>query len=209
MTSDTEIYCKCMEELLPRFRLSKSIFRREITTGNDWLDAEIVFLQLRKMLELIAFGSLAANKTIYATARAKFASDWRAKKILEYVEDINPNFYPQPLRIESITQESKRKHFHLQPLQEGFLTKEEFAQLYDYCGDVLHARNPFGNAGPVVHVGRSAQEWLSRIENLVSLHRAQLITGGCWLGAVPDKDGKVHTYTAEPFTTTLEEQSAS
>jgi hypothetical protein len=197
MKPDTEIYSACMEELLPRFQLVKSIFARKVTTSNHWFDAEIVFLQFRKMLEQIAFASLAANKVVYAAARAKFASEWRATQILKYIGEVNPEFYPQPLKIASVTQESDRKHFYLEPLEDGFLTKEEFVQLYDHCGDVLHARNPYSGAGPVVHVGRSAEKWHSRIENLVSLHRAQLVTGGCWLGAVPDKDGRVHTYTAE------------
>jgi len=199
MPTDAEIYCACMEDLLPRFKLVRSILARELTAGNDWLDTEIVFLQFRKMLELIAFASLAANKKVYAAARAQFAADWRAKKVLDYLEKANPGFYPQPMRVVSVTQQAGRKRHHLEPLQEGFLTREDFVKLYDYCGDVLHARNPYSKATPSVHVGRPAQDWLSRIEKLVVLHRVRLATGACWLGAVPDNDNRVHTYTAEPW----------
>src|SRR5690349_18473218 len=104
MPADTEIYCACMEDLLPRIRLLQSFFARSITTGSDSLDAEIVFLQFRKILEQIAFASLAANKEAYSAARAKFANDWRAKKMLKYLEHVNPEFYPQPLRIASVEQ---------------------------------------------------------------------------------------------------------
>lgn len=65
--------------------------------------------------------------------------------------------------------------------------------------DVLHARNPFTEAPPEVSVRIPAPDWLTRIETLVGLHKAQLVTGGLWIGAVPDKDGRVHTYTAQPM----------
>lgn len=197
--SDTEIYCACMEDLLPRLRLITSICARTFTTGYELLDGELIFLQFRKILEQVAFASLAANKEVYAAARAKFAADWRAKKILEYLESVNPEFYPQPFTIASVAIESGRRRFHFEPLESGFLTKDEFAELYEYCADILHARNPYGAGSPIVNTRLSAPEWLSRIEKLITLHRVHLISGGCWLGAVPDKDGRVHTYTAEPL----------
>jgi hypothetical protein len=188
-----------MEDLPPRIRLARSIFARTITTGTDFLDAEIVFLQFRKMLEQIAFASLAANRKAYSAARAKFATEWRAKTMLEYLEQVNAEFYPQPLRVAAVTPHPEAaRQFKLEPLMDGFLTKDDFVELYDYCGDILHARNPYGGGGRVINVRLPAQEWLSRIEKLVGLHQARLLTGGCWIGAVPDKDGRVHTYTADP-----------
>ena len=178
--------------------MAESVFARSVTTGNDGLDAEIVFLQFRKMLEQIAFASLVANEAVYSAARAKFATEWRATQVLKYLGEVNPHFYPEPLRIASVSQQVGRKFFKMEPLADGFLTKDNFVELYDYCSDVLHARNPYSTARSVIHVGRPAQEWLSLIEKLVALHRVQLVTGVMWIGAVPDKDGKVHTYTAEP-----------
>jgi hypothetical protein len=197
--SDTEIYCACMGDLLQRLQLIRSICVRTLTTGHELFDGELVFLQFRKILEQLAFASLAANKEAYAAARAKFAGDWRAKKILDYVESLNPEFYPQPFTIGSFSIESGHRHFQFKPLEGGFLTKEEFAELYEYCTDILHARNPYSGGSTIINTRLSALEWLDRIERLISLHRVRLISGACWLGAVPDKDGKVHTYTAEPL----------
>lgn len=171
---------------------------QKITTANESLDTEIVFLQFRKMLEQIAFASLAANKAAYAAARAKFATDWRANRLLEYLAQVNPDFYPQPLYVASVAPFRESRLIRFEPLVDGFLKKDEFVELYDYCGDVLHARNPYGNGGRVINVRLHVREWLSRIEKLVGLHHAKLLTGGLWVGAVPDADGKVHTYTAEP-----------
>ena len=182
-----------MEQLLPRFELVKCVFAKQVTSGHDFLDAEIVFLQFRKMLEQIAFASLVANKDIYSKVYASFANDWRATKMLKQVEELNPEFYPQPLKEGLRKVEGGKRRIHLEPLVDGFLTKDDFVQLYDRCGDLLHSQNPY-KAVSTIHLGRSPKEWLSRIQHLVALHRAQLVTGACWIGAVPDKDGKVHTY---------------
>ena len=199
VNTDAELYCSCMEQLLPRFELVRCVFEKQVTSGHDFLDAEIVFLQFRKMLEQIAFASLVANKDVYSKVRSSFATDWRATKMLGHLGEVNPEFYPQPLKEASRRVEGGKRHIHLEPLLDGFLTKDDFVRLYDHCSDLLHSQNPYKGACPTIHVGRSAKEWLSRIQHLVALHRAQLVTGGCWIGAVPDKDGKVHTYSAEPM----------
>jgi len=199
LPTDPEIYCECMEDMLPRFRLARSILYRTVTSGVELLDTEILFLQFRKMLEQIAFASLVANKAVYSAARAKFANDWRAKKMLEYLAQVNPEFYPVPLRLVSTTPRGDGTNFHqLEPLTDGFLTKDEFVELYDYCADILHVWNPYDSRSRTINVRLHVRDWLSRIEQLVSLHQAQLVSGSCWVAAVPDKDGKVHTYPAQP-----------
>jgi hypothetical protein len=188
-----------MEQLLPRFKLLKSVFARQFSTGHDFMDAEIVFLQFRVMLEQIAFASLVANKDAYSKARAQFATEWRAAKMLKYLEQVNPDYYPQPLKHAGTTiEDDGKRHHRLEPLVDDFLTKDDFIELYDHCGSVLHAQNPYSGV-TTIHVGRTAQDWLERIESLIKLHRARLVTSSCWVVTVPDKDGKVHVATAEPF----------
>jgi hypothetical protein len=156
------------------------------------------FLQFRKMLEHVAFSSLVSNKDAYSKARAQFATDWHAQRMLAHLEKVNSDFYPLPVTLASTTIEADgKRHQHFEPVTSGFLTKADFVELYNYCGDVLHAQNPY-QTRTTINVRLSVQEWLARIETLVKLHRVQLITGGVWLCTVPDKDGKVHTYTAEP-----------
>lgn len=109
-----------MEELLPRFRLARAVFNKELTLGQINLDVELVFLQFRKILEQIAFASLVANKDAYSAARKNFATDWRAPKILKYLEAVNPHFYPEPLKIASQSSEGGRRRLNLQRLSDGF-----------------------------------------------------------------------------------------
>ena len=77
---DTSRYLQCMQEVRERLKLIELVTERKLTTGREFSDVEFVFLQLRKILELIAFASLTANKEKYSAVHAKFATHWKAKE---------------------------------------------------------------------------------------------------------------------------------
>jgi hypothetical protein len=62
MNAEIVTYCTCMEEVNLRIGLVRSVVARSNTTGREDFDAELVFVRLRKTLEMIAFASLSANK---------------------------------------------------------------------------------------------------------------------------------------------------
>ena len=184
MNAEIVTYCNCMEEVKLRVGLVRSMVSQSITTGREDFDAELVFVQLRKTLELIAFASLSANKAKYSAAYDNFATHWNAKRMLAYIEKVNPNFYPIPVRDTGVNAEGIR-YFDL--LAEGFLTKDEFVTLYDKCGQILHARNPFTTQDPVIQLGYSVSDWGLRIQNLLSLHRVHLVDSpDTWLVSMKD-----------------------
>ena len=79
-------------------------------------DNEFAWLQLRKVVELVAFSAIAADKNRYVALRLQqntknnFQDDWRAEKILGHLSNINPKFLPQPLGQMKI-QPDGTKHF--------------------------------------------------------------------------------------------------
>lgn len=89
-------YANCMEEIKLRTFSIKLIMEKEKTTGFLYTDIEFICLQFRKILELISLANLSANKEQYAKQYIKFKTHWNAKKILEDIKKINPNFYPKP-----------------------------------------------------------------------------------------------------------------
>jgi len=108
------------------------------------------------------------------------------------MKKVNSDFYPAPLkRASTSTEADGRKHHRFEHLTAGFLTKDDFVKLYDHCGDMLHAQNPYRGRN-TIHTRLSAQEWFARIENLVKVHQTRLVTSSCFIVLVPDKDGKVH-----------------
>lgn len=127
---------------------------------------EFIYLQFRRILELIAFGSLIVNKEAYAQQYANFASHWRAKNLIKGLEEVNPWFYPEPL-IESVHEGV----LHARPREADHLTKADFIALYDLCGDVLHTPNPFKPAVDYARYGREVGLWKDKIISLLDVHR--------------------------------------
>jgi len=195
--SDVVTYCNCMAEIRRRIALVQAVVGASLTTGQNDFDIEIVFLQLRKVLELIALGSLTANKKEYSAAYEKFASHWNAERVLRDVAKINRSFFPVPLDPPQIMPNGV-KHFSQPP--DGFLTKDEFALLYDKCGKILHARNPFSAESPTVQIGYSVAQWVSRIQKLLGLHLVNLVNGDIWVVQIPN-EGNVMAFPASEVST--------
>jgi hypothetical protein len=61
-----------MEEVRDRISLVEAVVQYRVTTGFEACDKDLVFLELRKVLELVAFASLTANKEKYSLAHAGF-----------------------------------------------------------------------------------------------------------------------------------------
>jgi hypothetical protein len=104
---------------------------------------ESVCLQFRKVLELIAFSSLIANKDRYSAAYANFASNWNAELLLKDLRRINPKFYPMP--IEERPSERAGIKTDAIPVTDEYLTEEDLVNIYKKCGGMLHAANPYGS----------------------------------------------------------------
>lgn len=123
-------------------------------------------LQLRKLLELIAFSSLVSYQEAYRSVRNDIAKDWHAARILRKIESINPEFYLVPI------DGSDRKGWHR--VQGGYLTRKQFERLYDKCGAMLHSQNPFSKGKSSLAFHKKVPEYLDRIETLLSEHLVEL-----------------------------------
>ena len=193
---DAGTYCRCMEEIKIRIGVVSSLLSGKIPIQREDVLGEFICVQLRKVLELIAFGSLTANKDAYAEAHRDFATHWNAKKLLSKLEHIHPEFYPRPIAFGP--SDDKRIH-HFEYVQDGFLTRGEFVILYRHCGEVLHARNPFRTPTTIKFEG-TMQEWVTRIQQLLKFHLMRLAgSEDVWVVQMehPD-DGKVHAIIGQP-----------
>jgi hypothetical protein len=64
------------------------------------------------------------------------------KKDPEKVKDYqSPDFYPRPTR--QIKDPKKSGHFTLEPIESGYLTQDNFLELYNLSSTLIHATNPF------------------------------------------------------------------
>lgn len=174
-----------MERVRHHVSVADTVFAGGIDTGHADLNTELIFLHFRKALEAVAFSSISANREQYAAARAGFATEWNARRMICFVEDVNPNFYPVPLQPPRETVPGQK---HFDRVQDGFLTKDDFVALYDISAEVLHSRNPYNPAGYTIDFKYTVDAWSSRIKALLSWHFVQLLgVDGLWVARVANE----------------------
>ncbi len=126
MGRDIQVYCNCIERVRYHVSIADTVFACRIDTGHHDLNSELIFLHFRKALEEIAFASLSANREKYSQARAGFATEWNARRMLGFIEKVNANFYPVPLKP---PREIAPGQKHFDRVSDGYLTKGDFATL--------------------------------------------------------------------------------
>ena len=192
-----QMYCNSMEEVKTRISIVRSVANRSLSLRiGDLFDYELVCIHFRKCLELIAFASLMANKDRYAEVHNNFTKHWKAKGILDELNKIHPEFYPSPIEHNN----GQQGVHEYKELTSGFLTQEEFKNLYDKCSEVLHTRNPFRVDKASIDFGKSIVEWSRLIQKLLNMHYMRLIDDdGLWVVHMKHQnDGKVHVYKVGP-----------
>lgn len=155
---------------------------------------ESVCLQFRKILELIAFGSLIANKARYSTVHKNFESHWNAELLLKDLFRINPDFYPKPVEEKPSTISGVIND--LVPIMDGYLTQQEFVQIYKKCGGMLHAANPYGSKTGYHFYEKSFPVWREKVIRLLNCHQVHLYgeTSFWLIHMLEDGDNEVHFY---------------
>jgi hypothetical protein len=190
---DIEKYCLQMEEVKSRIAFLESVLEGLISLGRNDFDAELLAVHIRKILELIAFSSMIANKDQYSLLHQNFAKHWNAKDLLDRLESINPDFYPLPVKIESVNSEGVK---NLQPIEKKYLTKNQFISLYDRCSSLLHTKNPYSDKTVAPFDKADAKKWIFHIQKLLAFHRARMFgnTEGWLIVMQHESDGRVHGF---------------
>lgn len=185
-----DLYTNCMEEIKKRTEVITEHLNGGYNEKYLITETEFLCVQLRKVLENIALASLVANKEKYSSVRKNFASDWNAKRILNDLEEANPNFYPKP------TEQIRKPDgtFSMVDITKGFLTKDQFVHLYNKCGELLHADNPYGNKKNFEIFYSQIGNWLKKIITLLNHHVITLSDETIIIALMQsDEDGKPHT----------------
>ncbi|MDJ0837566.1 MAG: hypothetical protein QNK37_13715 [Acidobacteriota bacterium] len=104
--SNIERYLGFMEEVKCRIHVVQSFYQKEWSAIYRITTIESLCLQIRKILESIALGSLVLNKEQFEKHGVKFHKFYHASRILRDIEGLNPEFYPVPI-IEEPSKEFK------------------------------------------------------------------------------------------------------
>lgn len=195
---DAEKYCGLMEELKFRMEVVDYFISGRGHAVYQPATIESACLQLRKILELVAFGSLVANVEAYNSVYSKVSKKWHAAEILEELERVNPEFYPSPVvEVPSTIPGVLLRHEKRGP---GYLTKEDFPEVYGRCGVIAHAANPFGKGIDYGYYFKMIPLWRNQVLHLLNCHELHLLDkpGMYVIHMKEDRDNRVHYYKFEP-----------
>lgn len=195
MEPDIQAYKSLMEEIKRRVAVVHALLSNDITILYRATHIESMVLQVRMITELIALGSLAANKPLFEEQRQKFEKHWNLDKILKSVEQLNPNFYPRPIK--EIPSHQAGVTNNLVYIKKGFLTRDQLVAVHGRCGDLLHAKNPYGKGVDYELYERMISQWIDQIKTLLNCHQVHLLDSHYfYLVHMKEKrDEKVHMYT--------------
>lgn len=174
------LYQDCLYEIKRRIDVIVDHLNKVTVEKYLIIEVETVCLQFRKILEKIALMSLVANKELYAEQNEKFAKHYHAERIMNDLERINPDFYPVP------TKPIKHKDgtYEWIEIESGYLTREEFVKIYEKCGGMMHAQNPFACEKPLKEIKSCFPEWLTKICILLDHHHISLVGGEVLVAAI-------------------------
>lgn len=195
---DIQKYCDLMEEIKLRVAVVDFFLTGKGHALYQPTTIESVCLQIRKVLELIAFGSLVANKESYSAAYEQFAKHWNARLMLRDLARVNPDFYPKPV-VETPSSDPRAIH-ELKDREIDYMTKAEFERIYEKCGATMHADNPYGSRTDYEYYRVNLPIWRTQIVNLLNNHQIRLFgeKGFYVIHMKETRDDKVHYYKFEP-----------
>ena len=93
-------YAAYMEEIKARTnvvdRMEEMHSAGSLMTGYMATDIETVYLQVRKIIELIMFANIVANKAAGLELNQTLRKGWELKKIIAELRHHNARFFPMP-----------------------------------------------------------------------------------------------------------------
>lgn len=171
-TNTKTLYLQNMQRIKYRTQAIDDILTKRATTSYIRTNIEFCVLQIRKILELIAFSSLISDAEIYGAQLKNIEKMWKASFILNDIERIHPNFYPKPIQIDPVDKSQWIDQ------EAAYLTKEKFEHIYDKCGKYLHEASPFLSEKQIEKaydgVWNEIPVWRSLIVNLLNTHIVHL-----------------------------------
>lgn len=151
---------------------------------------ETVCLQIRKLLELVAFGGMIAHGVKYTKLREDFLKHNKAPNIVKHLDAAQPHWFPRHINLKIQGQHGAYD------FAASALTRESWLDLYNNMGTVLHVGNPFAGKSAIT-LTQSVPDTLATIKRHMKTHHA-MVDGSFALICDLGEDGeRVQVYEAE------------
>lgn len=128
---------------------------------------EVATFQLRKILELLAFGFVLATGEKAISAYVSFTKYQNVKEFFFKLHKLNKNFYPQPILQEKNEQGEMIWNY---PSTDEYLTSEDFDILFEHCNRVLKPYRLGAVPMSLEQCKVANQRWYKKIVRLFNAH---------------------------------------
>jgi hypothetical protein len=141
------LYHSQMVEVKRRFHaIDRIIGAKKPRTLNMSTDNEFLWLQVRRIVELVAYSAIASDLDRYKALRSsqnggKVEDDQKVTKIMNRLAGINREFMPVPMGT-MVMRPNGVKHFEGLP-DDQQATLDRFTELFNVSSEHLHSPNPY------------------------------------------------------------------
>lgn len=192
-------YSSYMEEVKRRTavitRLRDMHKNGQSMTGYMETDIDLVYLQLRKMIELVLFACVVANKAAGVKLNKTLRKGWELKKIKAELERFNSDFFPSPKVEGEARPDGVRTVDNLKQSERPYLTEGELFHTYGITGNYSHAKREYqyGDAEEKLKILLRGFEFTMKLVALLNHHWVQVSPKSHFAVVMQGrKDGSAH-----------------
>ncbi|MGP3696165.1 hypothetical protein [Rhodobacter sp. NSM] len=174
MNQEVEVYVRCLWEVKVRLDFVKEDYVRPASLkAVPVMKFENACLQVRKILEFLAFASLASNRQLYEMEWSGFFKENDFSRLLRRLEKINPQFLPTSVSIAGRNSSGE----WLMTDNEFQLKPQVLTSTYGRLGNVLHSKNPYSDSVNWEEYQTFLRQSVKAIISAIQNHVAILATG--------------------------------
>ncbi|RTL49712.1 MAG: hypothetical protein EKK40_15305 [Bradyrhizobiaceae bacterium] len=156
-----------MTEIRQRLEVIRGVYQ-ESKRLPGFASRELVYLQLRMICELIGLACLTAHGDMSTVQTKKIRDTHEPGKILKYLDELHPLFYPIPVDQEL---DADGDLAAIIPNFSGlYLRKQEVSKLYGLSGDMLHQGSIVKFEPNKEWDYKESAAWVNKIIGLLSRH---------------------------------------
>lgn len=169
-------YASYMEEVKKRTGIARKIVELKINgekfTGDDDSDIDIVYLQLRKVTELIMFACVVTRKAAGDQLNKILRKGYDPVKLKIELDKLNVDYFPRPKYEKGVHSREVRSVGNLSEKGVPFASIEDLLSAYGRAGNYLHAQreNKYGTGRAKIKVMERAVEDFNNITTLLNHH---------------------------------------
>lgn len=168
-SKNLKVYLEQLEEVKARLSFVASYSNEK----RDRFVIESHALQIRKLIELIAFSLIAIHRVKYEEYREKvgkdFKNDWNGKDIITNIMSLNPDMFFRASEKGFNLQSDGTKQVQLKPEKDCY-TLKRLAKLHSRCGGVLHVENPWKKSSKVEQFHNELPSIIKKLSNTLQDH---------------------------------------